>query len=77
MNRPKMGFGIPINKWLKGDLKPLVLDIISRRNLQKHNLLNEDVVIKFRDSYLENSTNDSSKLWLILMFQLWWNEWME
>ena len=77
MNRPKMGFGIPINKWLKGDLKPLVLDIISRRNLQKHNLLNEDVVIKFRDSYLENSTNDSSKLWLILMFQLWWNQWME
>ncbi len=77
MNRPKMGFGIPINKWLKGDLKPLVMDIISRRNLQKHNLLNEDVVINFRDSYLKNSTNDSSKLWLILMFQLWWNQWME
>jgi asparagine synthase (glutamine-hydrolysing) len=77
MDRPKMGFGIPLNKWMKGELRPFVLESISRKNLQKHNLFNEDMVINFRDSYLANSSNDTSKLWLILMFQLWWNEWME
>jgi asparagine synthase (glutamine-hydrolysing) len=77
MDRPKMGFGIPVNKWLRGDLKPLVLDIISSKNLQKHNLLNEEVVIQLRDRYLANSTSDTAQLWLILMFQMWWNEWME
>ncbi len=77
MDRPKMGFGIPLNKWMKGELRPLVLETISRKNLQKHGLFNEDKIINFRDSYLASNTNDTSKLWLILMFQLWWNEWME
>jgi len=77
MDRPKMGFGIPLNKWMKGELRPLVLETISRKNLQKHGLFNEDKIINFRDSYLANSSNDTSKLWLILMFQLWWQEWME
>lgn len=77
MDRPKMGFGIPLNKWMKVELRTFVLEIISRKNLQKHNLFNEDMIINFRDSYLANSTNDTSKLWLILMFQLWWQEWME
>ena len=72
-----MGFGIPLNKWMKGELRPLVLETISRKNLQKHGLFNEDEIINFRDSYLASSTNDTSKLWLILMFQLWWHEWME
>jgi asparagine synthase (glutamine-hydrolysing) len=77
MDRPKMGFGIPINKWLRGELKPLVMDIISRKNLQKHNLLNEDAVISLRDNYLTSSESDTSQLWLLLMFQMWWNQWME
>jgi asparagine synthase (glutamine-hydrolysing) len=77
MDRPKMGFGIPVNKWLRGDLRPLVLDIISSKNLRKHNLLNEDAVIKLRDKYLASSTSDTAQLWLILMFQMWWNEWMD
>jgi asparagine synthase (glutamine-hydrolysing) len=76
MDRPKMGFGIPLNKWMKSELRPLVLEVISKKNLQRHNLFNEDLVINFRDSYLANSSNDTSKLWLILMFQLWWDEWM-
>ncbi len=77
MDRPKMGFGIPVNKWLRGDLKPLVLDIISSENLRKHNLLNENTVLGLRDKYLANSTSDTAQLWLILMFQMWWNEWMD
>lgn len=77
MDRPKMGFGIPVNKWMMGDLRPLVLETISRKNLQKHNLFDEDKVIGLRDSYLAKSSNDTAKLWLIFMFQLWWHKWME
>ncbi len=77
IDRPKMGFGIPLNKWMKGELRPLVLETINRKNLQKHHLFNEDLIINLRDNYLANSKNDNAKLWLILMFQLWWNKWME
>ena len=77
MDRPKMGFGIPVNKWLRGELKPLVLEVINTKNLRKHNLLDDVAVIRLRDNYLKNSKSDTAQLWLILMFQMWWNEWMD
>jgi asparagine synthase (glutamine-hydrolysing) len=76
MNRPKMGFGIPFGKWLKGNLKPLFLETVSEENLLKQNVLNKDYVLKLTNDYFDGKATNDWQIWLIFMFMLWWEEWM-
>lgn len=76
MNRPKMGFAIPFEKWLKGDLKPLVLATINEVTLSQQNILNKKYVLDLLDSYFAGRSKDDWQIWLIFMFMLWWKQWM-
>jgi asparagine synthase (glutamine-hydrolysing) len=77
MNRPKMGFGIPFGNWLKGNLKPLLLETVSEENLAKQNVLNKKHVLDLLDKYLTGNSTDDWQVWLIFIFMLWWKEWMK
>jgi asparagine synthase (glutamine-hydrolysing) len=77
MDRPKMGFGIPFGKWLKGDLKPLVLETLNEQNLSKQDVLNKIYVLKLTNEYYSGKEKEDWKVWLVFMFMLWWKEWME
>ncbi len=76
MNRPKMGFGIPFGMWLKGNLKPLLLETVSEENLDKQNVLNKKYVLDLLDRYITGNSTDDWQVWLIFIFMLWWEEWM-
>ena len=76
MNRPKMGFGIPFGKWLKGDLKTLFMEVVNEEYLNKQNILNTDYVLKLKEEFLNGRNNNDWQMWLIFMFLLWWKEWM-
>ena len=76
MNRPKMGFAIPYGHWLRNDLKDLFLATVNKETLDKQNILNTDYVLGLRDAFLAKKNNNDWQIWLIFMFLLWWNEWM-
>ena len=76
MKRPKMGFGIPFGKWLKGGLKPLLLETVNEESLSRQNVLNKKYVLILIDDYLVGKVKDDWQIWLIFMFMLWWKEWM-
>ncbi len=76
MNRPKMGFGIPFDKWMKGDLKPMVLATINETSLSQQNILNKEYVLNLLNNYYEGRSKEDWQIWLIFMFMLWWKEWM-
>ena len=76
MNRPKMGFGIPFGNWLKGNLKPLLLETVSEENLSKQNVLNKKYALDLLDRYFAGKSTDDWQIWLIFIFMLWWKEWM-
>ena len=77
MNRPKMGFGIPFGKWLKGDLKPLFMDVVNKDSLSNQNILNIDHVLKLQEEFLNGHATNDWQMWLIFMFLLWSKEWMD
>jgi asparagine synthase (glutamine-hydrolysing) len=77
MNRPKMGFGIPFGNWLKGNLKPLLLETVNEESLARQNVLNKKYVLDLLDEYFAGKSKDDWQVWLIFMFMLWWNEWMD
>ena len=76
MNRPKMGFGIPFGDWLKGNLKPLLLETVNEESLSRQNVLHKKYVLRLIDDFLAGKVKDDWQVWLIFMFMLWWKKWM-
>lgn len=74
MDRPKKGFSIPIDKWLREDeLRQWAEMLIERKTLEQQGLLNPDVVWKLWDGFINHGIW-RIQIWFILMFQAWMAE---
>jgi asparagine synthase (glutamine-hydrolysing) len=76
MERPKMGFAIPVESWLTNELRPVVEEALSESNLNKHGLFQASEVKGLLKDLYNGRTEKYLKVWYILMFQLWYNKWM-
>jgi asparagine synthase (glutamine-hydrolysing) len=76
MERPKMGFGIPVEKWLAHELKPLVMEFLSPEKVKKHGLFNEKEIENLCADFYNGRKEKHLKIWHILMFQMWYEKWM-
>ncbi len=72
LDRPKHGFTIPSSRWMRGVLKPLLLDLLSEASLAKDETLDTAYVIGLRDRFLSGDTRSKYKLWSILIYRLWY-----
>jgi asparagine synthase (glutamine-hydrolysing) len=77
MERPKMGFGIPMERWLSSELKDLVLEHLSEKNIEVHGLFNTTVVNKMVTDFFKGRKEKHLKIWYLLMFQMWYKQWMQ
>lgn len=76
MERPKMGFTVPLKEWFRKDLRYLFEEHLDGRSLKLHGLLNSkqlDIELK---QYYEGQDFRFPLLWNALMFQLWYEKWM-
>lgn len=76
MNRPKMGFGVPVLSWLQNSLKEQLNLYLGDSFLQKQNIFNEEEVNKLKNDILSGKDRHFQKLWYLLVFQMWYNRWM-
>ena len=76
MQRPKMGFGIPLSKWLKEDFRSLLMHYLSESRLRQGGVFNPTRIVRLRDDFLTGRTNNARQIWCILIFELWREEWM-
>jgi len=76
MDRPKMGFGIPISKWLQNELKPFVDQYFDEAFIQKQNIFNNEVIQRIKKSFYQGKIERAEKIWYLLMFQMWYDKWM-
>lgn len=75
MERPKMGFDIPVEQWLQGELKPLVQSYLSGGALD-HGLFQKETVEQLLKDFYAGRTEKFMKIWHLLMFQMWYKTWM-
>ncbi len=71
INRPKKGFGIPVGKWLKHDLKPIILDVLSEDRIKRGKLFNYKYINKLKLDHFESKKDNGKLLWTLLVFELW------
>lgn len=71
--RKKQGFGIPINDWLREDLKYLLDQYLGESLIRKYNIFDYDYISKLLEAFYVGK-NDDNKVWVLLMFQMWLSE---
>lgn len=71
LNKPKEGFSTPIKNWLKGPLKPMMLDLLDPASVKQRGYFEPATVARWVDDHLNDHVNHSHRLWSLMVFEQW------
>mgnify|MGYP001035907695 CR=1 FL=1 len=84
LDRPKVGFGVPLDQWMRGPLKEQLSAMCDAAYLRKQGIFDADYVNRFIAEYLRtgdkgpaSGNNFSKTAWSFFVFQQWYQEYME
>ena len=74
--KDKLGHSIPLKNWMRNDsgVQSLMMDLLSRENIEKRGFFDARVVSGFVDDHLSWKRNNSHRLWALMVLELWLRE---
>ncbi len=70
--RKKHGFDVPVQRWLREDLRPMLHEVLGPEHLRKHGLFEPAEVERLIEEHESGRRDHHRKLWTLLCFQLWY-----
>ena len=74
--RGKKGFGIPIAKWFRNELRDLLLDTLSEQRIKQQGLFDHRNLARLVNEHLQGVKDNRKQLWTVFMFQLWFEKYL-
>jgi asparagine synthase (glutamine-hydrolysing) len=71
MDRPKQGFGVPLGRWFRGELKPMVMDTLTSDRLSAAGIRNVAVARRIVDQHMSGRADHPARIWTLLMLSMW------
>lgn len=71
IDRPKMGFGVPLSQWINGSLKDWSQSLLNENRISQEGYFDSDIIKKMLHEHNTGKKNHQYVLWNILMFQSW------
>ncbi len=75
IERPKMGFGIPLGEWLRGPLRDWAEALLDEKRLSEAGLVDAGLVRRYWQEHLSGRRNWQYLLWDVLMLEAWRERW--
>jgi asparagine synthase (glutamine-hydrolysing) len=75
IERPKQGFGMPLDSWLRGPLRDWAEALLDERRLAREGFLQPAPIRQRWEEHLSGARNWQHHLWIVLMFQAWLDRW--
>jgi asparagine synthase (glutamine-hydrolysing) len=75
VDRPKAGFDVPLDQWLRGPLSGWASELLAPERLRRQGLFDERVVARQMADHAAGRRDNQHRLWNLLMFQAWLERW--
>ena len=70
-DRPKQGFAVPLEKWLKDELRFLIEDYLSKEIIEKYGIVDFEYIEKIKNDFFKGTSYYYSRLWLLIVLHKW------
>ena len=71
IRRKKHGFGVPVGRWFRSDLKDYVREVLLSSGALRRRYFNESAVQRLIDEHQSGTRDHGHKLWTLLTFEIW------
>ncbi len=73
--RPKMGFGVPLDHWFRGELKEMAHDVLLGSTAMETGYFRRDTIERLIREHISGQFDHAYRLWALLVFELWRRQW--
>jgi len=75
--RRKMGFGVPIGKWFRGEMKDFVRSVLLSEGSLKRGIVKPEILERYVNEHIAGDRDHSFQLWTFLMLELWFQRFID
>jgi asparagine synthase (glutamine-hydrolysing) len=75
LDRPKQGFGVPVARWMKEDLLPMLREELQPDKLRREGFFDPAEVTRILDEHVEGRRDHRKQLWTLFVFEQWLHHW--
>ena len=75
--RRKMGFGVPIGKWFRGEMRSFVSDVLLSETALNRGIIRPEAIRRYVQEHVNGERDHQYQLWTLMMMELWFQRFID